>query len=734
MSILLALVISIVSVYWGLHFAGAEKLIESGSISLSTLTVDERYSLAFVVIATIVFIFLAGWLVLKFVHNRAVRKDISKIDLNFTPTSFEAIYKQFTQASLLPNQEVPTATHLEGFDFVRRNEHLLPSKMTVHSLLSVGQALLISLGLFGTFFGLSMGLLEAIPCFDTSSVGYTGCYKSSTPVDQQGIEAMTYGMNKLLGGARTAFSKSLTGLGLGTAYLILWKDFVKAQLYTKKILGKKLNDFLPYVPENKGILQQLMLNNKRAATYYKREEVVAKAWVERLDLLIEKQLDSATFAQAGNSLVSGAKELQEVASSLGKLSTGLQSSLKNLENFRADTIAHEVSKGVGVAVQQHLEPVLNGMKDELQVIKEIKLQTDKEITARLEFLVQKLQSEALEPMAQQLEATNIQTNRVASVVSELSTGVEKTLEATNNAATNMNTLTQTLTKFNEQTMKELQAFAEGLGTTLNDFSQESSLQFKNMGESIEKSVQTAISGMEAQRIAFHDSATQAEAAFKTMTTEVTNVVHVAKNGMIEQKDAFVEAAESAKQTFEAQHVLITKAGQETSNQIREAGTEAKESLILVKDTFAETLQSQTTSLENILDSLETAFSKDLEQRQEFTKEIELSIQRIETLVKLTALDDVTARQNALEVTREQTNSLTKLEDSLSKQHKSMQEFVDHMTNQFDKLQDTHLDIYKESTQFLADGVTDLQSSLNQLGTLLQLIADITNRLQLRTSR
>lgn len=737
-SLIITLVIAAISVWWGFKFAGSQNFFrnfENNSFidSWNALAVDEMYSLTFVGIATIVFLFLGSWLCLKiFRDNRSLLQEIET--LTDTSSTFESIIRQFHRTRPSIGGKVLNFSHEEGYAFVQRNLNLFPQKFFSHPLLSVGQALLISLGLFGTFFGLSLGLLEAIPCFDVSSPEYSTCFPSDTPPVDQDIRAMTFGMNKLLGGARTAFSKSLTGLGLGTSYLILWKYYLREQQQLLKALGTKLNEMVPFKSLEQFLLEHQLQHNQMAKRYYAQERTVAEANIHYLKTLVEKQLDAETFKIAGSSLVAGAQELKSVASSLGAMSTSLQDSLSNLENFRADTIALEVSKGVGTAVQQHLEPVLQGMRQELEIIKDIKLQTDKQITERLEFLVGTLQKEALQPMAVQLEQTNQQTTRVAGVISELSAGVENTLQATQAAANTMSGLTETLMDFNQKTMSGLQQFAGDLNATLQKFSKESSREFKAMGTSIELSVQTAIQGMEAQRIAFSQSAKETKDAFKGMTVEVTNLVQRSREGIEEQKDAFVEAASSATQTFESQRTLIVQAGEETSTQIRNAGQQAHDSLVLVKDTFADTLASQTASLEHILESLETAFSQDLEQRQQFTKEISVSIQRIETLVKLTALDDVTTRQNALEVTREQTKSLTKLERSLNDQHRSMQEFVNHMTNQFDKLQDTHLDIYKESTQFLSDGVTDLQRTLNDVGKLLQLIADITNRLQLRTSR
>lgn len=66
---------------------------------------------------------------------------------------------------------------------------------TIPSVLSLGQNLLISLGLIGTFFGLTLGLFDAIPLFAKG-----------------GTENMTDAMEALFGGAKLAFAKSLAGV------------------------------------------------------------------------------------------------------------------------------------------------------------------------------------------------------------------------------------------------------------------------------------------------------------------------------------------------------------------------------------------------------------------------------------------------------------------------------------------------------------------------------------------
>lgn len=107
-----------------------------------------------------------------------------------------------------------------GPDGAGTGSHRLPA------LLGSGQGVLISLGLIGTFLGLSIGLYEAVPKMfpaehaDSADVRHTegtaGAAVASVPADP--LTNMKGGMKDLLGGARLAFAKSVAGV----AFAMLW--------------------------------------------------------------------------------------------------------------------------------------------------------------------------------------------------------------------------------------------------------------------------------------------------------------------------------------------------------------------------------------------------------------------------------------------------------------------------------------------------------------------------------
>ncbi len=103
------------------------------------------------------------------------------------------------------------------------------------ALLATGQGVLVSLGLIGTFFGLTLGLTDALPnLIDRRGDGAaqttptSGAAVAGVPAEDAGkdgssdneteIEKMQGGMEALLGGAQLAFAKSLAGV----AFAMLW--------------------------------------------------------------------------------------------------------------------------------------------------------------------------------------------------------------------------------------------------------------------------------------------------------------------------------------------------------------------------------------------------------------------------------------------------------------------------------------------------------------------------------
>lgn len=102
------------------------------------------------------------------------------------------------------------------------------ASLRLPALLATGQGVLISLGLIGTFLGLTLGLMSAVPkltAADRPAVaeqaalgGTVGESVAGPSSGDDRIAGMQDGMGDLLGGARLAFAKSVAGV----AFAMLW--------------------------------------------------------------------------------------------------------------------------------------------------------------------------------------------------------------------------------------------------------------------------------------------------------------------------------------------------------------------------------------------------------------------------------------------------------------------------------------------------------------------------------
>ena len=95
------------------------------------------------------------------------------------------------------------------------------------------------------------------------------------------------------------------------------------------------------------------------------------------------------------------------------------------------------------------------------------------------------------------------------------------------------------------------------------------------------------------------------------------------------------------------------------------------------------------------------------------------------------LDDVSFREKTMNVAREQTKSLQHLASSFQSQKESLQGFTQAVNKQFEKLQDTHTDIYKQETDFLANGITEMQQVLYSMRNMLDVLVKVTQEMSRR---
>jgi hypothetical protein len=348
----------------------------------------------------------------------------------------------------------------------------------------------VSVGLFGTFVGLSMGLHDSIPYIDQLDAEHEerlSAMATGSPGENRQAAAMQVGMSNLLGGARTAFSKSVAGIGLGLSYMLLWRLAQAEHRRRLELIARHVDSFYAFVSTDELLGERLA-------------EVA-----EQLRGLREGQPDASALTSAGSSLADGASKLALVAERLSSVSDVLH-------EFRADVIAREVAKGVGTAVDQRLAPTMLQISKELRILHDMKQAQDEAVTRQLRELVDSLREQALLPIAREVAATNEQTRGVTAVVRELGASVAESSAAVHAATTQMSELTIHLSAFQRDALGQLNSFADNLSEA-----------------------------MSSQRAAFESSAEAATRSFSAQTTALTSAGDVASAAI---RRAGAEASET----------------------------------------------------------------------------------------------------------------------------------------------------------------------------------------------
>jgi hypothetical protein len=520
-----------------------------------------------------------------------------------------------------------------------------PEELTPGSWLPAGQAVLVSIGLLGTFYGLSSGLASSIPCIDPDSAEHAACVAAavagtSGDVDSDTL-AMQAGMSDLLNGARTAFSKSVAGIGLGMSFMLLWRLAERRRAHVLRRAGALADSWYDYVsPE-----QLAAERHERLAT--------------ELRALRDAQPDGTALTAAASRLGLGARSLSEVAERLGSVS-------HTLEGFRAETIAREVAAGVRSAVEERLAPTLEEISTELRVLHEMKRETDEAVTRQLAELVARLRDEALLPIKQEVQLTNAETRKVAAAVVTLGDSVIASSHAVRETSTQVAGLTERLSDFQQDALSRLRDFADSLRATLGQFTTDTTRSFEQIGANIHDALSAAERAMGAQRVAFEASAEEARGAFRAQT------------------DALKDAGEAA------------------STQIKGAGAEASAALRLVRTEFAHALSSQREALQEVLEALTTAFRQDLAERERFEALTSQAIAKVEKLLALAAIQDTTLRSATSEAAHVLTRQLVEMNRQTSLQRDALDQLRTALGEHLSASADAHHKFLTREDQHLSE--------------------------------
>jgi hypothetical protein len=439
-------------------------------------------------------------------------------------------------------QSTPETLTVSPGDALRLCPQLISEAAQLGWWLPNVQAVLISLGLVGTFVGLSWGLMEAVPCIDPNDLGFAACRDEAvrrtvaagdealnlaTAAEKEGA-AMRLGMSALLRGARLAFSKSIAGVGLGVIYM----------LALKAVEGHRRADRRAFVL------------------------TIVRGWkvetdVDRMADRLERQLSAlGTLGQA-------ATQLGDAGGQISRAVQPLESVAGQLRSLSADAIGQQVGAAVERAVKSELSPALQAIQRELGAVQSLvkqveqhKVAQDEVVTARLKELTEALSNDVLLPMSAEVKAASGQTMRAAEAINKLAPLLVQSNQTVLASTQQTAKLSVDLVDFQKTTLDQLEKHGQDQARVLTA-----------SGEAIKGAVDAAVLGLKAQEKAFIDSAKVAQA------------------------------------TFEAQRVAVQAAGDQSADAIKRAGDAASKVLSEVQDKLVNGVNEQIEELGRLLRGL-----------------------------------------------------------------------------------------------------------------------------------
>ncbi|WP_319781767.1 hypothetical protein [Oceanisphaera sp. IT1-181] len=380
-------------------------------------------------------------------------------------------------------------------------------------------ALLTSLGVTGTFLGITLGLAG----FNIQDVG-------------QDSSSLITSAVVLLDGMKTAFYTSLAGLGSSVIFMIYMQYANRSQNQKIDKVNNKLSQVL----------------REESATNYLKQLVELNHKQDNTDV---QQQSAASMLALSQNLGSFMEQLQGVTQSLS-----------------GDGMAERISSSVGQAMKESVVPVLSEFKNELTIFREIKEENQQQL---LNSLIGTIKEELIVPVTEELSKTTAAVTANTQVSEKLNENVAQVLSEVARTV-------ETIDSFNQSTMQQLQAFAQQLSTVLTGFKDDTQSTMHAITTKVEDVLNISIQGMEAQRTAFDGSAERATLAFEGMgdkLEEALNLRAQSESALFGEMETRIQALlHSTSANFDRQTDILEKTGQEAGQLMQSAREELERGL------------------------------------------------------------------------------------------------------------------------------------------------------------
>ncbi|PMN68042.1 chemotaxis protein [Vibrio lentus] len=308
-------------------------------------------------------------------------------------------------------------------------------------------ALLTSLGITGTFLGITLGLSEF------SMTGESKALLASAAL--------------LLEGMKTAFYTSLVGLSLSAVFMAVMKA-------SSSTIAKKQSDFIA---------------------------AIASQYLEASPIMYLKNISNENQQEVIDAQLNSALVMERLGGSMDSVVTQL-SALG--QSFNGEIIANTISAAVTESIEKQMSPALEGIKNELSLLKDIKEQNQKEL---MELMIGEMKTQLIEPVVVELEKTASAVEKNNEVSEQLNRNVEQVMTRTAETV-------ETIDKFQQETMVKLQGFAESLKDILSSFKDDTQGAMGAIANEVQQMLNSATEGMDKQRVAFEHSSETAASAFE----------------------------------------------------------------------------------------------------------------------------------------------------------------------------------------------------------------------------
>ncbi|MBY6234667.1 hypothetical protein KUV99_00685 [Vibrio harveyi] len=455
-------------------------------------------------------------------------------------------------------------------------------------------ALLTSIGITGTFLGITLGLSEFTMAGDS--------------------KALLASAAELLEGMKTAFYTSLAGLGTSALFMVWMK-------ISSSVLAKA----------QKELISTLSSQYFEASPIYYLKNISNEGQKE----VLEAQLRSASAVELMG------EKMEATSHSLAQLGT----------SFNGEVIAKQISTALAESIETSMTPMLGEIKQELSALKDIKEQSQKEL---VELLIQEMKSELIAPVAEELSKTSAAVTSSNEITSQLNSNIEQVLTSTSETVDTINefqketmlklqsfadSLKGILASFKEDTQGAMTSIASEVNTMLNNASQ----GMDSQRVAFEQSADKAASAFEGMKNSLEVALDERQSAEKDLFENVTGRI----NSLLSEVSTSFESQTSVlTQTGETASHMMTQAQKDFEMSVQQRRDEESKMFVEVESRLSNLVENAAKGIENQQSAFEQSADKASSAFEGMKNSLEAALDERQSAEKV-LFENVTDRINGL---------------------------------------------------------------------------------------